>query len=124
MQAAHTSKSKRKRKRRKPPKLSRLHKPEDMSLEAWQVGLRRQFGREQKFKIENLGSDPVFSDFQVSNPQSKSSYRVAIRGAGLGDNFCACPDFATNTLGTCKHIEFALTKVRRQVVSAALRVRV
>ncbi|HEX5243256.1 MAG TPA: DEAD/DEAH box helicase [Tepidisphaeraceae bacterium] len=93
-----------------------------MSLEAWQVGLRRQFGQEQKFKLENLGTHPIFSDFQIVNPQSKSAYRVAIRGVALGDNFCSCPDFATNTLGTCKHIEFALAKLRRQKgVSSALR---
>jgi hypothetical protein len=36
---------------------------------------------------------------------------VAIRGAGLDDNFCACPDFATNGLGTCKHIEFTLGRL-------------
>jgi SNF2 family DNA or RNA helicase len=85
-----------------------------MSLEAWQIELRRQFGREQKFKLENLGSHAVFSDFQIANPLSKSVYRVAIRGVGLGDNFCSCPDFATNTLGTCKHIEFTVAKLRRQ----------
>lgn len=93
-----------------------------MSLEAWQVGLRRQFGQQQKFKLENLGTHPIFSDFQIVNPQSKSAYRVAIRGIALGDNFCSCPDFATNTLGTCKHIEFALARLRRQKgVSSALR---
>ena len=100
--------------RRAAAKLSRIHKPDDMSLEAWQIELRRQFGREQKFKLKKLGEHPVFSDFQVTNPQSKSVYRVAIRGGELGDNFCSCPDFTTNTLGTCKHIEFTLAKLRRQ----------
>ncbi len=90
-----------------------------MSLEAWQIGLRRQYGREQKFKLKNLGSQAVFSDFQVANPQTKSVYRVSIRGAGLGENFCSCPDFVTNTLGTCKHIEFTLAKLRRQKGAAA-----
>jgi hypothetical protein len=107
-------------KKRRPPRLSRLHKPDDMSLEAWQIELRRQFGREQAFKLRNLGDQPVFSDFQVTNPQSKSTYRVAIRGAGLGDNFCSCPDFTTNTLGTCKHIEFTLAKLNRQKGAAAI----
>ena len=57
-------------KQRKQPKLSRLHKPEDMSLEDWQIELRRQFGREQNFRLENLGEHPVFSEFEVTNPQS------------------------------------------------------
>ena len=122
MSRPNQSKRKSARRKRRPPKLSRLHKPADMSLEAWQVGLRRQYGREQKFKLENVGTHPVFSDFEIVNPQSKSSYRVAIRGTALGDNFCSCPDFATNTLGTCKHIEFVLAKLGRQKgVSTALR---
>src|SRR5262249_2813137 len=29
----------------------------------------------------------------------------------LGANFCSCGDFATNHLGTCKHIEFTLGKL-------------
>ena len=76
--------------------------------------LRRQFGRTQSFKMENVGAEPVFSEFKVTNPQSGGSYRVAIRGTQLGENFCACPDFASNDLGTCKHIEFVLGRLEKQ----------
>ena len=94
-----------------------------MTLDAWQIALRQQFGREQKFKLKNPGEEPVFSDFHVTNPQSGSTYRVAIRGGDLADNFCSCPDFITNTLGTCKHVEFVLAKLRRRPgADAALRV--
>src|SRR5262249_8490306 len=103
----------------KPPKLSRLHKPAHMSLEDWQRELRRQFGREQQFTLKNLGDERIFSEFEVTNPQSKSSYRVHIRGSRPGDNFCSCPDFATNTLGTCKHIEFTLAMLERKRGGAA-----
>src|SRR6202045_3360262 len=82
------------------PKLARTHAPPDTSLVDWQRGLRRQFGREQSFGLENRGSEPFFSEFRVSNPVSKSSYRVAIRGLGPGGNFCSCPDYATSELGT------------------------
>src|SRR4051794_16217192 len=95
-------------KRGKEPKLSRTHVPVNLSPVEWQRGLRRQFGREQAFGLENLGSEPFFSEFRVSNPVSKSSYRVAIRGLGPGGNFCSCPDYTTAELGTCKHLEFAL----------------
>lgn len=54
----------------------------------WQRGLRRQFGREQAFDLENLSSEPFFSEFRVSNPVSKSSYRVAIRGRGPAGTDC------------------------------------
>src|SRR5439155_17754341 len=96
------------------PKLSRLQKPDGMSLEEWQRQLRRQFGREQKYTLKNLGEQPLFSEFEVTNPQSRRTYRVHIRGLQPGDNFCTCPDFTTNTLGTCKHIEFTLAKLERK----------
>ncbi|MCC5886221.1 MAG: DEAD/DEAH box helicase family protein [Gammaproteobacteria bacterium] len=98
----------------RPRRVSPLHEPEDMTVEAWQVALRRQFGREQDFELLNLGNEPIFSEFQVTNPASGGAYRVAIRGEGLGENFCSCPDFATNELGTCKHIEFTLGRLERK----------
>ncbi len=96
------------------PKLSRTHAPTGLSAVDWQRALRRQFGREQAFDLENIGAEPFFSEFRVSNPESKSKYYVAIRGARPGDNFCACPDYATNELGTCKHIEFALARLEKK----------
>lgn len=98
----------------KQPKLSRTHAPADLSPLDWQRGLRRQFGREQNFGLENLTSEPFFSEFKVSNPASKSSYRVVIRGLGPGGNFCSCPDYATGELGTCKHIEFTLGQLEKK----------
>lgn len=109
------------RRKGKKPRLSPLHKPVEMSLEQWQIELRRQFGRKQKFKLKNLGEQAVFSDFQIFNPKSKSTYRLVIRGGLPGDNFCSCPDFTTNTLGTCKHIEYTLAKLRREGGAAELR---
>jgi superfamily II DNA or RNA helicase len=95
-------------------RLSHLRRPLDMEVEVWQARLRRQFGRAQAFGLENIGHEPVFSEFRVSNPQSGNRYRVAIRGVQPGENFCACPDFATNDLGTCKHIEFVLGKLEKK----------
>jgi SNF2-related domain/Helicase conserved C-terminal domain len=99
---------------KKEPKLARTHAPAGLSPLDWQRGLRRQFGREQAFGLENLGDEPFFSEFRVSNPVSKSSYRVAIRGLGPGGNFCSCPDYATSELGTCKHIEFTLGQLEKK----------
>jgi SNF2 family DNA or RNA helicase len=100
--------------KKKEPKLSRLAAPGDLSPQDWQRALRRQFGSAQSFGLENLGDDPFFSEFRVSNPASRSSYRVAIRGLGPGGNFCSCPDYATNDLGTCKHLEFVLSRLIRK----------
>ena len=96
------------------PRLSRTRRPPRLAVADWQTALRRQFGREQGFELHNLGAEPLFSDFRVHNPQSGTQYRVAIRGSALGSNFCSCPDFATNHLGTCKHIEFTLARLTRK----------
>jgi hypothetical protein len=102
---------KRKSGKRAQRKVSRLRKPESMSLEAWQTELRRQFGREQDFRLENIGDQKFFSEFHVTNRTNGNTYRVAIRGVEPGNNYCSCPDFATNALGTCKHIDFTLAKL-------------
>ncbi len=98
----------------KEPRFSRTSAPADLAPRDWQRALRRQFGSEQSFGLENLGDEPFFSEFRVRNPVSNSAYRVAIRGLGPGGNFCSCPDYATNELGTCKHIEFVLSRLTKK----------
>jgi hypothetical protein len=96
------------------PRLSRQRKPATMPADEWQRALRRQFGREQGFELQNLGDaklSPVFSEVRVSNATSGGHYRVAIRGTAKGGNLCTCPDYAANDLGTCKHIEFTLARL-------------
>jgi len=95
-------------------KISRLRKPEEMPLEQWQIALRKQFGQKQDLRLKNIGDEPIFSEFLVKNPQTGGEYRLAIRGQRVGDNYCSCPDFAVNTLGTCKHIEHTLAKLQRK----------
>jgi hypothetical protein len=90
------------------PRLSRTRRPAALPVAHWQAALRRQFGREQPFKQRNLGAAPVFSSFRVDNPESDTHYHVTIRGLAPGHSQCSCWDYATNPLGTCKHIEFVL----------------
>lgn len=85
--------------------------PEEMDMRAWQIGLRRQYGQDQRFLIENTGDHPLYSEFKVGNPEVGTFYKVAIRGKDIGNNFCSCPDFKSNTLGTCKHIEGVIYKL-------------
>ena len=97
-----------------PPKLSRTHKPDDIALEDWQRALRRQFGEQQPFVLKNVGGHPLFSEFALTNPESGKTYKIAIRGEAAGMNYCSCPDYRINNLGTCKHIEFTLAKLSQQ----------
>ena len=89
---------------RKEAQLSRTHAPAGPVPIDWQRALRRQRGREQAFSLDNAGAKLFFPEFRVSNPQTKNVYRGAIRGTQPGDSFCACLDFTSNELGTCKHI--------------------
>ncbi|ELR68837.1 hypothetical protein C900_05783 [Fulvivirga imtechensis AK7] len=89
-------------------------KPANLSLDQWQRALRKQFAENSTFKIKNLGSHQVFSDYHVYNPASGNTYKVALRTEDNSRNFCACMDFKTNGLGTCKHIEAVLQQVRKK----------
>src|SRR6266498_258959 len=62
--------------------------------------------------LERPGREP-YGDYKVKSASGKT-YRVAVRGPGLFENYCSCPDFAANTLGTCKHIEAMLLQLRRR----------
>ena len=65
--------------------------------------------------IEDILAAPAgqaYGDYLVKSVSGRE-YRVAMRGPSLFENFCSCADFATNTLGTCKHIEALLLRFRR-----------
>ena len=100
----------------KEKKVSRLNKPDDMTLEAWQIQLRRQFAQDKKqaeaYTLTNNGAHKLYSDFTVINTESNSTNKVAIRSLEPNGNYCSCMDFRTNTLGTCKHIEWTIHKLR------------
>src|SRR5262245_16428637 len=76
------------------------------------IDIRRKRAAQEQLTVQNLGRNRVFSDYQVTNPTTGGRYKVSIRGFELGDNVCECPDFRTNTLGTCKHIEAVLAALR------------
>jgi superfamily II DNA or RNA helicase len=95
-------------------RLSHRVRPDGMTLNVWQLRLRIQAGQEADFRWKSLDGGALLGDYQVENPASKRSYLVAIRARTVGANTCTCPDFAVNTLGTCKHIEFLLHRLRRK----------
>ena len=93
-------------------KVSYYKQPEDLSLEEWQITLRKQFVIGRTFKIDKIdGFHPVFGDYWVGNIENKNSYKVSIRDYHHPHHYCSCLDFKTNHLGTCKHIEAVLLKI-------------
>jgi len=53
-----------------------------------------------------------YSTFAVHAKTTLNPYRVEIRSLDRRENNCSCPDFRVNGLGTCKHIEAVLAKLR------------
>ncbi len=78
-----------------------------------QISERRERAKTAIARILKRPDGQPFGDYQISSATGKT-YRVALRGSGLFENFCSCPDFAVNTLGTCKHVEALLMRVRRR----------
>ena len=81
------------------------------------IAERAQRGR-REVNVEPLGGEPWFGTWRArsiaSSTHHRTSYQVHIRSLSERSNFCTCPDFATNTLGTCKHIEAVLHKVSKR----------
>ncbi|HEY2382086.1 MAG TPA: DEAD/DEAH box helicase [Terriglobia bacterium] len=82
---------------------------------------RRERARAERMTVRSADPDQPWTDYAVSSTVSGKTYRVAVRGREPGDSYCACPDFRTNTLGTCKHILQVLTKLNRRFTAAQLK---
>lgn len=78
---------------------------------------RRQKGRTE-VNVEHLGGEPWFGTWRAGSvgvdPRFRRSYRVHIRSLREPANYCTCPDFAVNQLGTCKHIEAVLHHIGKR----------
>ena len=94
-----------KAKRSKKPKVSYYVKPEKMSLEEWQVKLRKQAAQSEHFAIHCVDDELCPGEYSVRNPLKGNDYKVVYRGANSPWNYCSCMDFKTSRLGTCKHVE-------------------
>jgi len=79
---------------------------------------RTQRGRTE-VKVRRLSGEPwLFGAWRAalvtSTTHRPQSYRVHIRSLNKRSNYCTCPGFAVNQLGTCKHIEVVLHKVSKR----------
>ncbi len=101
----NTTKRKRRKRTIHKPKLSWIIKPEKMGLEEWQIKLRQNIALEEAMGCQAVDDKNFPGEYMVSNPSTKSRYKVVYRGHGSEWNYCSCMDFKTSQLGTCKHLE-------------------
>lgn len=86
-------------------KVSYHYKPDNMTLQEWQIALRRQAAMKEKFAISENNRKEYPGYYTVINPVTHNEYRVVYRGQDSAWNYCSCMDFKTSRLGTCKHLE-------------------
>lgn len=90
---------------------SREERHRNMLME--QIERRCRRGLEEIAGITNRGKHTVYSTFEVGSASGRH-YQVQIRSLTELLNSCNCPDYKTNTLGTCKHIEGVLQHLQSQ----------
>jgi len=78
-----------------------------------QIAERRDRAMAMQLQVLKRPATGPYGDYTVKSASGRT-YRVALRGPGLFENYCSCPDFAVNTLGTCKHIEGMLLQLRQR----------
>ena len=96
----------------------RLHDDRPPTFRGWlstdegEIERREWRGRTEIVDVQALdGSPRPFGDYRVTSSNG-SSYTVEIRSLGAHVNSCECGDHRTNRLGTCKHIEGVLHRLR------------
>jgi superfamily II DNA or RNA helicase len=93
----------------------------EKDLVARALAERAERAKVEKMSVESADPSRPWTDYTVRNKVSGKTYRVALRGAAAGESYCSCPDFRTNTLGTCKHVMRVMTVVRRRFDGPALK---
>ena len=83
------------------------------TTDADEIALRRERAASELMHVKPLEpSELVFSTFEVRSP-SGACYEVEVRSLSERENSCSCPDFRTNGLATCKHVEAVIARLRR-----------
>ena len=101
-----------------PPERTPIESLDEAALIDQAINERRQRARDEKMRLTSMNPQQLWTDYVVTNPLSGKSYRLALRGWQPGESYCACPDFRKNTLGTCKHILYALERGRAKFPKA------
>ena len=82
-----------------------------ISTDEDEIKRREWRGRTEVDAVRALDGDRgPFCDYRVTS-SSGSGYVVEIRSLEERINSCGCRDFATNRLGTCKHVEGAVRRI-------------
>ncbi|HWE28998.1 MAG TPA: DEAD/DEAH box helicase [Polyangia bacterium] len=73
------------------------------AVREFERGVRLQRAHAESFRITSAG-ERVDASYRVAGDSGRAHLVDIVDGSGLHDT-CSCPDFLTNQLGTCKHLE-------------------
>lgn len=73
---------------------------------------RRERAEKEVFKLE-VG-ETIYGTHKVTTAASRI-YRISVRDFEKELGYCSCPDFKINKLGTCKHLLFAIDKLKKDL---------
>jgi len=97
-----------------PPERVPVESLSDDELINQAISDRKERAQQEKMRLSSMNPDMLWTDYVITSHVSGKSYRLALRGWEPGESYCSCPDFRKNTLGTCKHLLYALAAVRRK----------
>jgi superfamily II DNA or RNA helicase len=104
-----------------PPEREAVAQLSEEELVRQAIGDRAERARAERMKLRSANSDTPWTDYTVTSLLSGKTYLVSLRGLEPGQSYCSCPDFRTNTLGTCKHVMKVAAAVQRKFKPAQLR---
>ncbi len=73
---------------------------------------RKERAEKEYFKL-TIG-DTVYGTHQVTTAADRT-YQINVRDFSKSQGYCSCPDFRINKLGTCKHLIFAVKKLKKEL---------
>ena len=97
-----------------PPERIPMESLSDEALVKEALADRTRRALADKMRLQSIDPGTLWTDYILTSQVSDKSYRIALRGWELGESYCSCPDFRKNTLGTCKHIIYALDRARKK----------
>ncbi|NLS94337.1 MAG: DEAD/DEAH box helicase [Planctomycetaceae bacterium] len=101
-----------------PPDQIPMESLSEEELVAQALAERQERANEETFRLQSRNTKKPWTDYLLTSATSGKTYRLALRGEDRGESYCSCPDFRTNTLGTCKHIMYALDRVKKRFTAA------
>ncbi|MGH7087223.1 MAG: SNF2-related protein, partial [Acetobacteraceae bacterium] len=106
--------------RKRPGAKAQKVQPRSPGFQGWnttdaeEIERRRWRGLTDVTAVDALEPDyPYFGTF-LARSGGAGRYQVEIRSLTAHENSCSCPDWRVNGLGTCKHIEGVLDRLRRK----------